>query len=47
MKGGDYKIDQLPEGKVVLSYGGQVDIMPLYEGYSTTNIINKSKGEAA
>lgn len=43
MKGGDYTIDQLPEAKVVLSYGGQVDIMPLYEGYSTTNIIKKSK----
>ncbi len=44
MKGGDYTIDQLPEGKVVQSYGGQVEIMPLYEGYSTTNIIEKSKG---
>ncbi len=43
MKGGDYTIDQLPEGKVVLAYGGAVDIMPLYEGYSTTNIIKKSK----
>ncbi len=41
-KGGDYTIDQLPEGKIVLSYGGQVDIMPLYDGYSTTNIIEKS-----
>lgn len=42
MKGGDYTIDQLPEGKVVLSYGGEVEIMPLYDGYSTTNIIEKS-----
>ena len=47
MKGGDYTVDQLPEGKVVLSYGGQVEIMPLYEGYSTTNIIKKSKTKAA
>jgi D-beta-D-heptose 7-phosphate kinase/D-beta-D-heptose 1-phosphate adenosyltransferase len=47
MKGGDYTIDQLPEGKAVLSYGGEVEIMPLYEGYSTTNIIEKSKTEAA
>lgn len=47
MKGGDYTVDQLPEGKVVLSYGGQVEIMPLYEGYSTTNIIKKTKNEAA
>lgn len=42
MKGGDYTLDQLPEGKVVMAYGGQVEIMPLYEGYSTTNIIKKS-----
>lgn len=47
MKGGDYTVDQLPEGQVVLSYGGKVEIMPLYEGYSTTNIINKSKDQAA
>jgi D-beta-D-heptose 7-phosphate kinase/D-beta-D-heptose 1-phosphate adenosyltransferase len=42
MKGGDYTIDQLPEGQVVLAYGGEVDIMPLYDGYSTSNIIKKS-----
>ncbi|HPD82991.1 MAG: D-glycero-beta-D-manno-heptose-7-phosphate kinase [Alphaproteobacteria bacterium] len=42
MKGGDYTIDDLPEGRVVLSYGGEVEIMPLYDGYSTTNIIAKS-----
>lgn len=47
MKGGDYTIDQLPEGQVALSYGGEVNIMPLYEGYSTTNIIKKSKDQAA
>ncbi len=43
MKGGDYTIDQLPEAKVVLSYGGEVEIMTLYEGYSTTNIIQKAR----
>ncbi|MEM8833395.1 MAG: D-glycero-beta-D-manno-heptose 1-phosphate adenylyltransferase, partial [Pseudomonadota bacterium] len=45
MKGGDYTVDDLPEAKVVQSYGGQVEIMPLYEGYSTTNIINKAAAE--
>jgi glycerol-3-phosphate cytidylyltransferase len=40
-KGGDYTIDQLPEAKVVHSYGGKVEIMPLVEGKSTTNIIGK------
>lgn len=43
MKGGDYTVDQLPEGQVVLAYGGEVEIMPLYEGYSTTSIIQKSQ----
>ena len=43
MKGGDYTVDQLPEAKIVLEYGGTVDIMPLYDGYSTTNIIEKSR----
>ncbi|MEM6780339.1 MAG: D-glycero-beta-D-manno-heptose-7-phosphate kinase [Pseudomonadota bacterium] len=46
-KGGDYTIDQLPEAKVVQGYGGEVDIMPVYEGYSTTSIINKSKQDKA
>lgn len=45
-KGGDYTIDQLPEAKVVRSYGGEVAIMNLYEGYSTTGIIEKSQKKA-
>ncbi len=40
-KGGDYTEDQLPEAKVVRAYGGEVKIMGLTEGKSTTNIINK------
>lgn len=44
-KGGDYTIDQLPEAKIVQAYGGKVDIMPLYEGYSTTSIIEKTKND--
>lgn len=41
IKGGDYKEEDLPEAKVVKSYGGKVIILPLLEGFSTTNIINK------
>lgn len=41
-KGGDYSIERLPESKIVMSYGGIVEIMPLYDGYSTTNIIEKT-----
>ncbi|MFA5593100.1 MAG: D-glycero-beta-D-manno-heptose-7-phosphate kinase [Micavibrio sp.] len=42
-KGGDYTAQTLPETKVVHGYGGEVAIMPLYEGYSTTNIIEKTR----
>ena len=42
-KGGDYKVEQLPEARVVEAYGGAVDIMPLYDGFSTTSIIAKSQ----
>ncbi|MEM9469129.1 MAG: D-glycero-beta-D-manno-heptose-7-phosphate kinase [Pseudomonadota bacterium] len=41
MKGGDYKVEDLPEAQIALSYGGDVKIMPLYDGYSTTNTIEK------
>lgn len=44
-KGGDYTVDQLPEAKTILSYGGKVEIMPLEEGKSTTAIINRAYGK--
>ena len=40
VKGGDYKIEQIPERKVVYNYGGEVVVLPVESGYSTTNIIN-------
>ncbi|HTK83621.1 MAG TPA: D-glycero-beta-D-manno-heptose-7-phosphate kinase [Patescibacteria group bacterium] len=46
-KGGDYKIEQLPEAPLVRAYGGEVSIMPLAEGHSTTATIKKMKGKAA
>lgn len=41
VKGGDYKEDDLPEAKIVKSYGGKVAIIPLLPGRSSTNILNK------
>ena len=41
VKGGDYQKDDLPETKIVESYGGEVVILNFVEGKSTTNIINK------
>lgn len=41
-KGGDYKTpDALPETEVVRSYGGDVVILQLVDGKSTTNIVKK------
>jgi bifunctional ADP-heptose synthase (sugar kinase/adenylyltransferase) len=39
VKGGDYKIEDLPEAAVVFGYGGSVQILSLIAGRSTTNII--------
>ena len=41
VKGGDYKKEDLPETKIVESYGGKVVILNFVEGKSTTNIIEK------
>ncbi len=45
-KGGDYKVEDLPEAKTVLAYGGRFEIMPLYEGHSTTSAIRKMQKTA-
>lgn len=45
VKGGDYKEEDLPEAQVVRSYGGDVVIMPLVDGKSTTNVINKIQAQ--
>lgn len=41
VKGSDYTIDRLPEARIVQSYGGQVVILPLVEGRSTSAIVRK------
>lgn len=45
VKGGDYTIETLPEGQIVLGYGGQVKLVKLVEGRSTTNVIAKIQGQ--
>jgi D-beta-D-heptose 7-phosphate kinase/D-beta-D-heptose 1-phosphate adenosyltransferase len=42
-KGGDYTVESLPEAKIVHSYGGSVEVLNLYEGFSTTSTIEKMK----
>lgn len=43
VKGGDYTLDTLPEAKLVAQYGGRTEFVPLVEGRSSTNIMNKIK----
>lgn len=43
VKGGDYKKEDLPETKVVEKFGGEVRILSLIDGKSTTNVVNKIK----
>lgn len=43
-KGGDYTEDQMPEAKAARAYGGDVAIMPLHEGHSTTATIGRMAG---
>jgi len=41
VKGGDYRVEDLPEAKIVGGYGGEVRILPLLEGRSTSEILGK------
>lgn len=44
VKGGDYRPEDLPEKKVVESYGGSVKCLPMTPGFSTTHLIEKIQG---
>ena len=44
VKGGDYTIDEIVGAKEVIANGGEVKIVPLLEGFSTSGIIEKLKG---
>lgn len=44
VKGGDYKISELPERKIVKELGGKIVVIPPTEGRSTTNIIERILG---
>ena len=44
-KGGDYKVAELPEAKVVEAYGGRLVLIPEVKGRSSSNIIKKISAE--
>jgi rfaE bifunctional protein nucleotidyltransferase chain/domain len=41
VKGGDYTVESLPEARIVTGYGGEVVIMPLVPGRSSTEAIRR------
>lgn len=41
VKGGDYTLDQLPEAKAAMAYGGEAKVLSMVSGYSTTNLAQK------
>lgn len=43
VKGGDYIFETIVGAQEVVSYGGQVEIIPFLEGYSTTSIVERMK----
>ena len=44
VKGGDYNADAIVGAPEVASWGGEVKIVPLVEGFSTTRLIEKGAG---
>ncbi|HYZ08449.1 MAG TPA: D-glycero-beta-D-manno-heptose 1-phosphate adenylyltransferase [Pseudonocardiaceae bacterium] len=40
VKGGDYAVTDLPEADVVRRHGGEVAIIPMVEGYSTSRLVS-------
>lgn len=45
VKGADYRPDEVAGREVVESYGGELRLVKLLEGYSTTNIANRFPGD--
>jgi rfaE bifunctional protein nucleotidyltransferase chain/domain len=47
VKGGDYRLEDLPEAGIVASYGGRTVLVPEVPGRSSSNIIGKIKETAS
>jgi glycerol-3-phosphate cytidylyltransferase len=43
VKGGDYRVEDLPEAEVARKFGAEVKIIPFEPGYSTSALIEKIK----
>ena len=40
-KGGDYALDELPEGRLLARWGGEVVLLPYVQGRSTTRLLEE------
>ena len=47
VKGGDYTVETVVGHEDVLASGGRVEIVPIVEGFSTTNILKKMASTAS
>jgi D-beta-D-heptose 7-phosphate kinase/D-beta-D-heptose 1-phosphate adenosyltransferase len=47
VKGGDYGVETVVGANEVISWGGQVKIVPTVEGFSTTGLIAKGAGSTS
>lgn len=43
VKGGDYRIEDLPEAEVAAEIGAEIEILPFETGYSTSALIERIK----
>lgn len=46
VKGGDYKLENLPEAPIVHSYGGKVVLIPFAHQRSTTSLLQKVRAKS-
>jgi rfaE bifunctional protein nucleotidyltransferase chain/domain len=44
VKGGDYDVETLRETQLVRSWGGRSMAIPFVEGYSTTSLVRRIRG---
>ena len=47
VKGGDYSLERLPESAIVAASGGRTVLVPMVEGRSTTNVIQRLQQSGA
>lgn len=45
VKGGDYRVEELPEAKIVKQYEGRIELIPEVPGRSSSNVIKKIKSD--